>query len=51
MNSGAQKRKEKAQQQIRSSAAKFRKLTEFFAASITPTDNNLAETGQFVMLY
>ena len=32
-NSGAQKRKEKAQQQIQSSAAKFRKLTEFFAAS------------------
>jgi len=31
--SGAQKRKEKAQQQIQSSAAKFRKLTEFFAAS------------------
>jgi len=33
MNSGAQKRKEKAQQQIQSSAAKFRKLTEFFSAS------------------
>jgi len=27
VNSGAQKRKEKAQQQIQSSAAKFRKLT------------------------
>jgi len=33
VNSGAQKRKEKAQQQIQSSAAKFRKLTELFAAS------------------
>jgi len=33
VNSGAQKRKEKAQQQIQRSAANFRKLTEFFAAS------------------
>jgi len=33
VNSGAQKRKEKAQQQIQSSAAKFRKLKEFFAAT------------------
>jgi len=33
VNSGAQKRKQIAQQQIQSSAAKFRKLTEFFAAS------------------
>jgi len=33
VNSGAQKRKEKAQQQIQSPAEKFRKLTEFVAAS------------------
>ena len=33
MNTGAQKRKEKAKQQIQSSAVKFRKVTEFFAAS------------------
>jgi len=33
VNSGAQKRKEKEQQQLKSSAAKFGKLTEFFAAS------------------
>jgi len=33
VNSGAQKRKDKVQQQIQSSAAKFRKLKEFFAAS------------------
>jgi len=32
VNSGAQKRKEKAQQQTQSSAAKFRKVTDFFAA-------------------
>jgi len=51
MKSDAQKRKEKAQQQLQSSAANFRKLTEFFAASITPTNNNLAETSQSVMLY
>jgi len=43
MKSGAQKRKEKAQQQLQSSAAKSREPTEFFAASITPTNNNLAE--------
>jgi len=43
VNSGAQKRKEKAQQQIQSSAARYREPTEFFAASITPTNNNLAE--------
>jgi len=51
MKSGAQKRKEKAQQQFQSSAAKPRKPTEFFAASITPTNNNLAESGQSVMHY
>jgi len=33
VNSGAQKRQEKAQQQIQSPAEKFRKLTEFVAAS------------------
>jgi len=43
MKSGAQKRKEKAQQQFQSSAAKSREPTEFFAASITPTKNNSAE--------
>jgi len=43
MKSGAQKRKEKAQPQFQSSAAKSREPTEFFAASITPTNNNLAE--------
>jgi len=41
--SGAQKRKEKAQQQFQSSAPKSRELTELFAASITPTNNNLVE--------
>jgi len=49
MKSGAQKRKEKTQQQIQVSATKFRKLTEIFAAPITPT-NNLIETSQFVSL-
>jgi len=43
MTSGAQKHKEKAQQQFQSSAAKSREASEFFAASITPTNNNLAE--------
>jgi len=43
MKSGAQKRKEKAQQQFQRSAAKSREPTDFFAASITPTNNNLAE--------
>jgi len=43
MKSGAQKRKENAQQQFQSSATKSREPTEFFAASITPTNNNLAE--------
>jgi len=43
MKSGTQKRKEKAQRQFQSSAAKSRELTEFFAASITCTTNNLAE--------
>jgi len=43
MKSGAQKRKEKAQQRFQSSAAKSREPTEFLAASITPTNNNLAE--------
>jgi len=40
---GAQKRKEKAQQQFQSSAAKSREPTEFLAASITRINNNLAE--------
>jgi len=40
MKSGAQKRKEKAQQQFQSSAAKSREPSEYFAASIT---NSLAE--------
>jgi len=40
MKSGAQKRKEKAQEQFQSSAAKSRK-PDFFAASITPTNINL----------
>ena len=43
MKSGAQKRKEKAQQQVQSSAAKSRKPKDFFAASITPTNINLSE--------
>jgi len=43
VNSGAQNRKEKAQKQIQSSAAKSREPTEIFAASIAPTNNNLAE--------
>jgi len=43
MKSGAQKRKEKAQQQFQSSASNSREPTDFFAASITPTNNNLAE--------
>jgi len=46
MKSGAQKREENGQQQLQSSAVKSMKPTEFFAASITPTNNNLAETGQ-----
>jgi len=36
----AEKRKEKAQQQFQSSAAMSREPTEFFAASIIPTNNN-----------
>ena len=43
MKSGGQKAKDKTQQQFQSSAAKSRDPTEFFAFSITPTDNNLAE--------
>jgi len=43
MKSGDQKRTEKAQQQFQSSAPKSSEPTEFFAASITPTNNNLAE--------
>jgi len=43
MKSGAKKPKEKAQQLLQSSAAKSRKPKDFFAASITPTNNNLAE--------
>jgi len=43
MKSGAQKRKEKAQQQFQSSAAKSRESIEFFAASITSTNINLSE--------
>jgi len=43
MKSGAQTRKDKAQQQFQSSAAKSREPREFFAASTTPTNNNLAE--------
>jgi len=43
MKSGAQKRKEKAQQQFQSSAAKSRKPKDAFAASITPNTINLAE--------
>jgi len=46
MKSGAQKREENTQQQLQSYTAKSRKPTEFFAASITSTSNNLAETGQ-----
>jgi len=36
MKSGAQKRKQKAQQQFQSSTGKSREPTEFFSASITP---------------
>jgi len=43
MKSGAQKHKGKAQQQFQSSAARSREPMEFFAASIAPTNNNLAE--------
>jgi len=43
MKFGAQKRKEKAQEQFQSCAAKSREPTEFFAASITRTNNNFAE--------
>jgi len=41
---------EKAQQQFQSSAAKSREPTEIFAASITPTNNNLAEKACNVLL-
>jgi len=37
MKSGAQKRKENAQQQLQSSAVKFRKPTNFFAACLLPS--------------
>ena len=50
MKCGAEKRKEEAQQQLQSSAA-VQKADRNFAASITLTNNNLAETGQSVMLY
>jgi len=50
MKSGAQKRKEKAQQQFQSSAPKSREPTEFFAASITPPNNNLAEKACYALL-
>jgi len=50
MKSDAQKRKEKAQQQFQSSAAKSREPTDFFAASIIPTNNNLAEKTCNVLL-
>ena len=50
MKSGARKRKEKTQQQFQSSAAKSREPTEFFAASITPTNNNLEEKTCNVLL-
>jgi len=50
MKSGANKCKEKAQQQFQSSAVKSRESTEFFAASITPTNNNLAEKNCNVLL-
>jgi len=43
MKSCVQKHKEKAQQQFQSSAAKSREPSEFFAASIIPANNNLAE--------
>jgi len=43
MKSGAQKRKEKAQQRFQSSDAKSREPKDFFAAPITPTNINLAE--------
>jgi len=43
MKSGAQKRKEKAQQRFQSSDAKSRAPKDFFAAPITPTNINLAE--------
>ena len=45
MKCGAQKRKQKAQQQHQTSAAKSRMLKECFAAPITPT-NNLTGTCQ-----
>jgi len=50
MTSSAQKRKEKPQQQFQSSAAKSKEPTKFFAASITPTNNNLAEKTCNVLL-
>jgi len=49
MESSAQKHKEKPQQQLQGSAAKSRRLTELFSASIT-SNNNLTETGQSKML-
>jgi len=42
--------KRKAQQQFPSSAAKSREPTEFFAASIIPNNNNLAEKNCNVLL-
>jgi len=50
MKSGAHKRKEKAQQQFQSSAPTSREPTQFFAASIAPTNNNLAEKNCNVLL-
>jgi len=50
MKSGVQKRKDKAQQQFQSSAAKSREPKEFFAVSITPTDINLADKNCSVLL-
>jgi len=49
MKSSAHKRKVKAQQQLQNSAAKSRRLTEHFAASLT-SNNDLTEIGQSVML-
>ena len=43
MKSGAQKRKEKAQQQFQSCAAVQKSERRFFAFSITPTNINFAE--------
>ena len=50
MKSGAQKRKEKAQQQFQSSAAKSREPTEFFSCFHHPYKHNLAEKNCNVLL-